>query len=214
MKKRYLAFSVLLVFLLACQGIRGAPTPTATALPFTPTVSATVVQPTSAAALVRPTSTPAGCIPSEPTQADIDRALTYPGQAFSAWERSYSVMEARVAVTWKDSAQGTVAYIEALIFSCGYTKAVLDDYFNATNWQLIFDYYDSYEQVAQCEANSGIRLYQFRAKNKGLDYMIGYWVQEDTKTRVMVAMFVFPLEAQDRIWIYGAEFFPALPNCS
>lgn len=162
-----------------------------------------------------PTVTPA-CISAEPVQADIDRALAYTGSMFETtdWERSYSVSENRVSVTWLNNVQGSVAYLEALIFPCGYEDLDLDEYFSDENWGVIFENYESYELADECETNGRLRLYVFDAVSQGYDYQIYYWVENDTATRVMVLMLTLPVEAENYLNEIAPRLFPNLPNCS
>ena len=184
--------------------------PTSTPLPLlTPTPK---IKPTETPL---PTVTPV-CISSEPTQKDIDRALAYTDDMFSVpeWEQSYAVSENSVAVTRQNVVQGAVVYLETLIFPCGYEEPDLNKYYSDDNWKAIFANYESYESIAVCKTNTGLRLYQFKTQNQGFEYRINYWVQNDTDTRVISLMIVFPVEEQAFLWDYSAQLFPDLPNCS
>ena len=163
----------------------------------------------------RPTVTPV-CISSEPTQKDIDQALAYTGDMFSVpeWEQSYTVSENSVAVTRQNVVQGAVVYLETLNFPCGYEEPDLNKYYSGENWKAIFANYESYESVAECKTNTGLRLYQFKTQNQGFEYRINYWVQNDTDTRVLSLMIVFPVEERTLLGDYSAQLFPDLPNCS
>ena len=159
-------------------------------------------------------STP-GCISTEPTQADIDRALTFTKDLFrgSDWERSYTVQSGRVSVTWTNSVDGAVAYLEVLIFPCGYQESDLDDYFSILNWQVIFANYESYLLVGECKKGNDLRLYQFSAVEEGFDYDIKYWVEKDTKTNVISMMIVFPAESDALMDTHSKSLFPNFISC-
>jgi len=165
--------------------------------------------------VILPTVT-AACISSQPTQADIDRALSFTAQNFVAaeWERSYSVADTRVAVTWSNATQGAAAYLEALLFPCGYEEPDLNAYFSEANWQTIFANYESYLLLSECRNDNGLRLYEFSAQSGGLEYAVSYWVKNDTDARVIVLMLIFPKESRAALSAYGAQIFPQLPNCS
>ncbi len=111
------------------------------------------------------------CISPEPTDADIDRALTYTEDLFSGtdWERTYTVGGGRVSVTWSNGMEAAIAYLEAMIFPCTYEEPDLNNFFNAENWQVIFANYESYQSVAECKTDTGLRLYQFSAVQSGFD---------------------------------------------
>ncbi len=211
MKKRFLLFLFAAVILSSC-GKPAAP-PTAT-FPV-PTVTATAARRIEPTETPLPTVTPV-CISPEPDQKDIDRAVTFADDVFneSDWEQSQSVLEGTVAVTWQNIVQGAVAYLEARVKPCGYEEPDLNKDFSDDNWKAIFANYESYESTAECRIDSGLRLYQFKAQNQGFEYRINYWVQNDTSTRVIVLMIVFPSESQSLLDDYSIRLFPDLPNCS
>lgn len=204
MKIKSALWIVVLLFVMACQlpGMRA---------PVTPTPQ---IAPTRVVEIV-PTVTPA-CISPEPTQADIDRALDYTGALFKndEWERSYTVMESRVGVTWMNNSIGAVAYLEALIFSCGYEEPDIDAYFSPETWDIIFQYYDDYEIVSECRTNNGLRLYEVDATNNGFEYDIRYWARNDTEYRVITMMMTFPVGTEDLLEDYATRLFPPLPDCN
>lgn len=157
------------------------------------------------------------CISDQPTAADVERALAFTGSAFSAseWERSYTVYDRnRVSVTWLNSAQGAVAYLEALIFPCGYEEPDINNYFNEENWKTIFQQYGSYQPVNSCKTNDGLRLYQFTAQDQGNPYEIRFWARSDTDTRLLTLMLVFPASAPDLMDRYAGRLFPHLMSCN
>jgi len=205
MKTKASLWIFVLLFVLACQlpGLRAPATPTPT-----PQIAPTrVIE-------ILPTVTPA-CISPEPTQADIDRALDYAGALFKSdeWERSYTVMESRVGVTWLNNSLGAVAYLEALIFSCGYEEPDIDAYFSTETWDVIFENYDSYEIISECRTDNGLRLYEVDATNIGFEYDIRYWARNDTDNRVITMMMTFLLGTEDLLDDYATRLFPPLPDC-
>ena len=158
---------------------------------------------------------PDGCVSSEATQKDIDRVLSITEGVLDPdeWERSYVVMENRVAVTWSSVAWSAVIYLEALIFPCGYDETTLDEYFSAGNWSTILSNYQGHESTGECRSADGARLYQFRALSQGVEYHIRYWAQGDTAARVIVLMAVFPVGSEDRLDEYSSRLFPRLDSC-
>ncbi len=207
MRKYFLYFIVSAILLSAC-GKTVAPIPPTVTISPAPTIV-----PTQAVAL--PTVTPV-CISSQPTQADVDRALSYTGDAFSApeWERSYAATETAVAVTWQNASLSALVYLEARIKPCGYEEPDLNKEFSGDNWKSLFANYESYQPIAECRSDAGLRLYQFKAQTQGSEYAINYWAQSDTNTRVVATMIVFPLAEQSLLGTYSAQLFPNLPNCS
>lgn len=195
--------ALVIVFLISTCGAKPAVViPASTTLPLTSTQQSLL------------TVTP-DCISPEPTPKDIDRALAYTGDTFSAsdWEQNYIVSESSVAVTWQNIPQGALAYLELLILPCGEDEPDSNKYDGDEYWKAIFQNYESYELAAECKLNSGLRLYQFKTQNQGFEYDIKYWEQNDTDTRVISTMIVFPVGSDSLIDDYSLQLFPTLPTC-
>ena len=200
MKKIFLTLVVLLLT-SACGGKVN------TAVP----ISSTEELPASE---IDPKVTPV-CISPEPAQEDVDRALSFTDDLLSApeWVRTYTVSDGRVSAVWSNDPLSAIAYVESLIFSCGYEEPDLNAFFSDENWQIIFANYESYEPTSACKTDTGLRLYEFKAVTAGLEYAIKYWVMNDTDTRVMGTMIVFPVESQELINEYSTALFPDLASC-
>jgi hypothetical protein len=155
------------------------------------------------------------CISPAPAQVDIDRALSFAGKLFDTpdWERTYTVDIDKVSVTWYSEGLSSIAYLEALIFPCGYEELDLDYFFNVDNWAIVFGNYQSYEYVDGCRLDSGVRLYQFITVDQGYEYDVHYWVVNDTATRVISMMLVMPIESQAMIDEFSYSLFPQLTEC-
>ena len=206
MNKQLFIFLAIAVIILSC-GMPNVATSTPIPAPTSTPKIQSIDQPL-------PTVTPA-CISSEPTQRDITRALDYTGDMFSApeWVKSYTVAEGRISVTWQNSPLGAVVYLETLIFPCSYEEPDLDKYFSDENWKTVFQNYESYELLDECKKNNGLRLYEFKTQNQGLEYNIKYWVENDTNTRVIVTMIVFPVESKSLLDEYSSRLFPDYSTC-
>ena len=201
MKIKPSLFLAIIIFLSACGGKVNTAVPIST-------------EPPVAASEIVPKVTPV-CISSEPAQEDIDRALSFTGDLFGApeWVRSYTVYEGRVSVAWSNDPLGAVAYVEAFIFPCGYEEPDLNNFFSDENWQVIFANYESFEAGSACKTDDGLRLYEFKAVTDGFEYHIKYWAQNDTDTRVISTMIVFPVESQSLMDEYSNRLFPKLISC-
>jgi hypothetical protein len=203
--KKQLLLLLAAIMLSSCG--KPATAPPATAAP-------TAASPTHAVEVPLPTVTPA-CISQQPSQDDIDRALSFTGATFapSEWEQTHTVGEDRVSVTWLNSPLGAVAYLEAVIFPCGYEEPDLNNYYSDTNWGNVFQYYESYELAGECKRDDGLRLYEFKTHNQGFEYGVNYWVKSDTDTRVISMMIVFPLELDAMMGDYSTQLFPTYASC-
>jgi hypothetical protein len=202
--KKYFILLILLFSICACGA--KATEPALTARP--------AEMPVSIATEIRPAFTPV-CISSQPTQADIDRALSFTGDLFNSpeWMRTDAVADGRASALWSNDLFSFVAYVESLIFPCGYEEPDLDNYYSDGTWRVIFSNYDSYEPVAVCKLDSGVRLYEFKVVTDGSDYNIKYWAQNDTDHRVLGIMIVFPADSQSLMDKYAAGLFPNFTSC-
>lgn len=199
MKIKNSIFLAGVVFLSSCE-IPGAVLST----PALPVVDAT-----------QPAEISSRCISPDPAQDDIDRALGFTDDIFSGsdWARSYTVESGRVFVTFAADPLSALAFVEALIFPCGYGEPDLDAFFNAENWRVIFENYESYQAASECTSGESLRLYQFDAVDEGYEYKINYWALNDTDTRVMGLMTVFLAESKPLMDDYSSALFPELASC-
>jgi hypothetical protein len=203
MKRIYSVF--LAIFISSCA-TAGIPTSTSTISPTeTPTV-------TKAA----PVTVTAVCISPEPTQQDVDAALSYTDEVFdlTEWEQTYVVGEERVSLTLQNIPQSAVVFLEAIIFPCGYEEPDLNRYLSDDHWNALFANYDSYEMIDECRSDMGLRLYEFEAASQGIDYNISYWEENDTDERIITTMIIFPFGSEATMDEYSIQLFPELPNCS
>jgi hypothetical protein len=210
MKTKLFAVLSIAIILASCGKTTPTAAPTSTSVPPSPTQS-----PVASTRTPIPTFTPV-CISSEPTQQDIDRAITFTGDVLapSDWQETYEVVNGRVSVTLQNTPESAVAFIEAVIFPCGYEEPDLNNYFSEENWKAIFQNYDTYNMEGECKSEKGIRLYQFKAFSQGYEYAVRYWVVNDTDSRIITVMLTFPSISASELDNYSIKLFPDLPNCS
>lgn len=217
--KKIIAALIVLILISACGPSAASSSPTAD-LPVLIQPSPAPEDSTQPTLAAGPTeelvvlATPV-CIAPEPTQVDIDRALSFTGSLFDTtdWERSYTVNNDSVAVTWYSDLLYSIVFLEALIFPCSYEEPDLDAFFSVDNWQIVFGNYQSYNYVTECHNDSGLRLYKFNAADQGIEYNIRYWVVNDSDTRVITFMIVLPTVSEVLMDDYASKLFPQLPNC-
>ena len=212
MNKKLLILPLFAFLVFACGPRPGTATPTPVPPPTATLPPKPPSTPTDRPAFA--TATPV-CVSTEPTQKDIDRALSYTLEVFDSaeWEKIYTVAESRVSVTWMNNPQSAVVFLEALIFPCGYEELDLNKYYSEENWKSTFGNYESYQMVDECKTDYGLRLYEFTAQNLGFEYDIRYWVENDTSTRVITTMIVFPTESSSMLDEYSSQLFPAYTTC-
>jgi hypothetical protein len=185
-----------------------------------PITAPSTLSPPTATPKISPTDIPLAtvtpaCISSKPAQTDTDRLLAYTGNIFSTsdWEKTYTVNETSVSVLWQNAPQSALVYLEAIIFPCGYEGPDLNNYFSDENWKAVFANYESFELIDKCERNDGLRLYEFKTLNQNIEYRVRYWVDNDTDTRVISTMIVFPLEAKLLLDEYSSMLFQDYSTC-
>jgi hypothetical protein len=154
------------------------------------------------------------CGDTQPARQDIDESLQHSERFFSAfgWERSYTVMEYQVRVTWSSDEFGAVANFDHIIF-CDVTDSVLDEYFTAATLDIIMENYDEHDLQKECRSN-GKRLYEFKAKKYGGDYDARFWVEIVDGNHILETLLVFPIEEQNNLNIYSRRIMPELSSCN
>lgn len=154
------------------------------------------------------------CGPIEPTEEDVRFLLTIGQDLFSKpeWVKSYTVEPYKVSLTRQNNAQSAIAYGEYLIYTCGYGQANLDEYFSDANFAIVFANYDSYTQTNFCEEGS-LALYEYDLVFEGAPYLSRYWVKQQSDTRLLVLMLVFPENNRALLDSYATRLFPDLSSC-
>lgn len=202
--------ALLILFISACN----SSTPTFVSTTNVPgLIQPSPAPPTEAVVLEVPTT--ANCIDIAPTPADIDRALNFTGKIFENenWVRTYTVSADRVSVLWESASLGAIAFLEALIFPCGYEDLDLDNFFSLDSWQIVFGGYESYDFLSECRNDNGQRLYEFVLTTGGFEYDANYWSVNDTETRVVTMEIIFPIESEIVFDEFSYSLFPQIPSC-
>jgi hypothetical protein len=150
----------------------------------------------------------------EPGPADVAYALSFGGPAFSSadWIKRYTVEPYRITLTRNNDVLGGIAYLEYLLYTCGYGQSDLDEYFNDQNFAIVFGDYDSYAAAGFCESE-GLALYEFEVVENGVPFQARYWVRQVSDTRLLVLMLVFPTETPEVLEQYSRSVFPQFTAC-
>jgi len=154
------------------------------------------------------------CGPIEPSEADIRFILSLGEDMFNKpeWVKSYTVEPYKISLTRRNDTQAAIAYSEYLIYTCGYEQAELDEYFNDAGFAIVFGNYESYTPVGFCEEGE-LALYEYDLVEGGAPYAARYWVKQQSDTRILVLMLVFPLENSALLNTYATRLFPDLISC-
>jgi hypothetical protein len=153
---------------------------------------------------------------ADPTDQDVKKALAYTGDIFltSNWKRLYTVGNQRVAITWHHNSLDALAYLEYLVWDCGYTQSDLDIYFSESSFKNgFFKAYDNPVEVKHCTGDNGLSLYEYSAAYQGEAYSILYWSKLESPIRILTLMLSFPTKdkaAQDQL---ASRLFPKLVAC-
>lgn len=154
------------------------------------------------------------CGPIEPSQQDVRFALEFGAAPFNQpdWVKNYTVDPYRITLTRTNDRENAVAYLEYLMYNCGYGQDELDEYFSDEGFGVVFANYESYNLYNFCEAGN-LALYEYALENADESYAARYWVQQSTDTRLLIFMLVFPV---DRMFVmngYASQLFPDLVAC-
>lgn len=154
---------------------------------------------------------------TDPTDRDVRYALKFSGKTFESddWQRSYTVESGRVSITWLNHSTSSLAFMDYLLYSCGYTQEEIDDYHSDQNFEeVIFRDYQDVQRTSTCSVEAGdLRLHEFTASVEERDYIIRYWVKLDSPTRVLDTMLVFPAGSEAELERYASEILPELSVC-
>lgn len=154
------------------------------------------------------------CGPIEPAEEDIRFALSIGEDLFNKpeWVKSYTVEPYKVSLTRRNDTQSAIAYAEYLMYNCGYGQAELDEYFSEAGFAIIFGNYESHARTNFCEEGS-LALYQYDLVDEGTSYAARYWAKQQSDTRLLVVMLVFPRENPSLMDTYATRLFPDLAAC-
>jgi len=154
------------------------------------------------------------CGPIEPTDEDVKYVLSLGKDIFTSadWVKSYTVEPYKITFSRNNDKEGTVAYIEYLIYTCGYSQADLNNYFNDEGFSTIFQDYESHTNSDFCEIKD-LALYKFDLVNEGEQYVANYWVKQSDDMHVLVLMLVLPNTDLAKLNEYSKKLFPELISC-
>jgi hypothetical protein len=153
---------------------------------------------------------------ADPTEKDVKKALDYTGKVFQNgdWKRSYTVGDQRVSITWDHNTLNALAYMEFLVWDCGYTQSDVDSYFSESNFKdVFFSAYQNPVELTLCKGDDRLTLYEYSATFKGEAYSIRYWAKLESDTRILTLLLSFPTKdktVQDQL---AKQLFPKLVSC-
>jgi hypothetical protein len=153
---------------------------------------------------------------ADPTDQDVKFALDYTGKIFQSkdWKRIYTVGNQRVAITWNHATLDALAYMEYLVWDCGYTQTDLDSYFSTSSFKDgFFKSYDNPVESKHCSGDNGLTLYEYSAGYQGEPYSILYWSKLESSTRITTLMLSFPTKDKAVEDMLASQLFPKLVKC-
>jgi hypothetical protein len=150
----------------------------------------------------------------EPTQREINKILSFGGNAFppEQWSRTWTVEPYKMSLFRQNETQQAIAYIEYLIYTCGYGQAELDEYFGNEGLDIVFDAYESHSMVNFCEEEK-LALFQFDLMDQGAKFSSNYWVEQTDDNHVLAVLLVFPESGAAQLDEYSKKLFPELNSC-
>ncbi len=169
-----------------------------------------------------PTATPLAIIDdctkaTNPTEQDVKYALGFVGNTFDpgSWDRSYTVESMHVAVTWKTKDRRRVAFLDYLIYSCGFKQSdweyVLSD---KTFREVRLRNFQNPNRIASCtRSENNLSLLEYAFQDDGTNYRIRFWATLNGPTRLLTMSLDSPEESITDLDRYSLRLFPALASC-
>jgi hypothetical protein len=167
-----------------------------------------------ASTATQPTGPTDNCGPIEPTDADIQKMLSFGKESFTSndWQKSYTVEPYKISLTRRNDAIQAIAQSDYFIFTCGYGQTEMGNTFNDANFNLIFSNYESHALSKFCEIKN-LALYEYDLTLNGQPFKARYWVKQDTDTRILAYELVFPQTGAATLNEYSQKIFPDLSAC-
>jgi hypothetical protein len=97
-------------------------------------------------------------------------------------------------------------------FDAGVTDEVITDYFDTETFDALFVNYMPYIAGDECQLGD-LRLYEFTHSGDGGKFVLRYWVEPISETRVMGVNGVAPSTHLKELDEYAERLFPDLPSC-
>ena len=169
-----------------------------------------------------PTSTPlrvtADCTKlTNPTEEDVKYALGFTGNTLDpeSWDRSYTVESMHVSVSWTTKDGKRVAFLDYLIYSCG---------FKPTDWDYVLSdktfrevrlrNFQNADRIASCtRSESNLNLLEYKYQDSGRNYRIRFWATLVKQTRLLTMSLSFSDEIRSELDRFSSRLFPMLSAC-
>lgn len=164
----------------------------------------------AAAPLAAQTATP-GPIP-EPREIYVALAFGDPVFPPADWLASAAERADRTTATWVANEYGALGHAEYLHFGGGYEAGQLDQFFDEGWFAVTLKDYDEWEQSAACTAG-GMLLHEFQLVINDQPYLMRYWIQPVSPTRILTMQIVFPASQTNLLDRYSQLFAPLAWRC-
>lgn len=122
---------------------------------------------------------------------------------------NYDETASKIKASWTNNPSGAVAYSEVLFYNCGYEDKQIEDYHD---FDVIWENYDSWEETDSCEQDD-LELHEFAMVDDNRDYLVRYWIQRASKTRVINIHVVFLKKDSRQLDEYSEALFPDFASC-
>jgi hypothetical protein len=145
---------------------------------------------------------------------EIYVALAYGDAIFEpeTWRASAREESAKTIALWESDEHGAIGYLEYLHFEGGLSEEIIKDTFNDNWFEISFENYASWEEVAECQFD-GTTLFEFDMLNNDIQYRMRYWIRAETETRAITFFLVFPTAQMEALDEYSARFDPVGTAC-
>ncbi|MBL8147396.1 MAG: hypothetical protein JNL34_13510 [Anaerolineae bacterium] len=156
--------------------------------------------------------TPAPGTPQAPREIYIALGFGDPVFEPMVWQASASERDDRTTATWVSTTYGALGHAEYLHFTGGYEPENLSAFFDNEWFNVSFKDYDDWQRTTRCSFD-GVALYEFQLDMGGQQYVMRYWIQPVTPTRILTMHLVFPVAQADLLDEYSQRFAPLAWKC-
>jgi hypothetical protein len=147
-------------------------------------------------------------------EREIYTVLHYGDNVFApdVWLASATEEAARTTATWTADSLSGLAYADYLHFDDGIQPDTMSTFFNDAWFEAVFTNYQGFRQMNRCTIHD-ITLYEFTTLVHDQKYMMRYWIEPVSDTRILALFLVFPTKDQTSLDEYAIKLFPTAVSC-
>ncbi|MBZ0282944.1 MAG: hypothetical protein K8L97_19545 [Anaerolineae bacterium] len=165
--------------------------------------------------LIRFFNPPEECPVTSATEQDFAEAIAIGEGVFEPeiWELKYGEHPSLISVGWFDYVSEGIAHSQYVLYNCGYTQTVVDNFYGDAGMDVMLGGYNTHTLTAQCEQD-GVMLREYALDYAGKPFMMRFWIQPVNATRVRDIHLAFSVDDDAMMEDYAARLFPNFASCN